>query len=148
MELTSTKNQMPAKAIICSIHQPTSQIFECFSHIILMYAGRCVFHGTTEEAFTHFSKLVFVYNKQRKSISKWQIVCVFFLLFLRLGFDCPISYNPADFYLKVLSNTSQDEENQYRTFFEKPIEILRRSSHYKPPNVADVERFNAKDYKM
>lgn len=56
MELTPTKNQMPAKAIICSIHQPTSQIFECFSHIILMYAGRCVFHGTTEEAFTHFSK--------------------------------------------------------------------------------------------
>lgn len=73
--------------------------------------------------------------------------CVF-SLFLRLGFDCPISYNPADFYLKVLSNTSQDEENQYRTFFEKPIELLRRSSHYKPPNVIDVERFNAKDYKM
>lgn len=80
-------------------------------------------------------------------------VCVFFLLCLfefifRLGFDCPISYNPADFYLKVLSNTSQEEETQYRTFFEKPIEILRRSSNYKPPNVADVEYFNVKDYKM
>lgn len=59
MELTPTSNsnsQMPAKAILCSIHQPTSQIFECFSHIILMYAGRCVFHGTTEDAFNHFSK--------------------------------------------------------------------------------------------
>lgn len=44
------------KAIICSIHQPSSEIFQCFSHIILMYAGRCVFQGTTDEAFNHFSR--------------------------------------------------------------------------------------------
>lgn len=56
MPIKNVNNQMPAKAILCSIHQPTSQIFECFSHIILMYGGRCVFHGTTEEAFFHFSK--------------------------------------------------------------------------------------------
>lgn len=49
-------NQRPAKAIICSIHQPTSEIFQCFTHIILMYAGRCVFHGSTDEAINHFSK--------------------------------------------------------------------------------------------
>lgn len=61
MELTTTtevNNHMPSKAIICSIHQPTSDIFQCFTHIILMYAGRCIFHGTTEEAISHFSKLV------------------------------------------------------------------------------------------
>lgn len=72
----------------------------------------------------------------------------FHKFYFRLGFDCPRTYNPADFYLKVLSNTTQQEEGQYRKFFEKPIEILRRSSTYKPPNVADVERFNVKDYKM
>lgn len=56
MELVSPADQRPAKAIVCSIHQPTSDIFQCFTHIILMYAGRCVFHGSTDEAITHFSK--------------------------------------------------------------------------------------------
>lgn len=58
MELlpTAADNQIPAKAIICSIHQPTSETFQCFTHIILMYAGRCVFHGSKEEAINHFSK--------------------------------------------------------------------------------------------
>lgn len=59
MELLSTaeaSNEKQAKAIICSIHQPTSEIFQCFTHIILMYAGRCVFYGSKEDAIDHFSK--------------------------------------------------------------------------------------------
>lgn len=59
MNLTSqTLIKMPPKAVICSIHQPTSDIFMCFSHIILMHAGRCVFQGKTEDAFDFFSKFV------------------------------------------------------------------------------------------
>lgn len=61
LELMPTQqqlNRMPPKAVICSIHQPTSDIFQCFSHIILMYAGRCVFQGTADEAIQHFSKFV------------------------------------------------------------------------------------------
>lgn len=68
--------------------------------------------------------------------------------FFRLGFDCPVSYNPADFYLKILSNTTQQEESEYRSFFQQPIEILRKSSNYKPPNVTFTEQFNANNYKM
>lgn len=61
MEMITTQqqyemNKIPAKAVICSIHQPTSDIFRCFSHIILMYSGRCVFQGTTDEALQHFSR--------------------------------------------------------------------------------------------
>lgn len=48
--------KIPAKAIICSIHQPTSDIFQCFSQIILMHAGRAVFQGKTEDAFDFFSR--------------------------------------------------------------------------------------------
>lgn len=48
--------KMPARAIICSIHQPTSEIFQCFSQIILMHAGRAVFQGKTEDAFDFFSR--------------------------------------------------------------------------------------------
>lgn len=49
----------PPKAIICSIHQPTSDVFQCFSHILLMHNGRCAFQGTTQEAADHFSRLHF-----------------------------------------------------------------------------------------
>lgn len=42
------------KAIICSIHQPTSDIFQCFSQITLMHGGRCVFQGKTDDAFDYF----------------------------------------------------------------------------------------------
>lgn len=55
---TESRNARQAKAIICSIHQPTSEIFQYFTHIILMYAGRCVFYGTAQQAIAHFSKLV------------------------------------------------------------------------------------------
>lgn len=50
--------KMPPKAVICSIHQPTSDIFQCFSEIILMHAGRCIFQGNTEDAFDFFSRSV------------------------------------------------------------------------------------------
>lgn len=44
------------KAILCSIHQPTSEVFEYFSHIILMSSGCIIFQGTTPEAATFFSR--------------------------------------------------------------------------------------------
>lgn len=50
--------QIARKAVLCSIHQPTSEIFASFSHIILMCAGRCVFQGTTEQALIHFSRFL------------------------------------------------------------------------------------------
>lgn len=50
--------QMAPKAVLCSIHQPTSDIFASFSHIILMCAGRCVYQGTTEQALIHFSRFL------------------------------------------------------------------------------------------
>lgn len=42
------------KAIICSIHQPTSDVFECFSHVILMRAGNIAFQGTVQQAENYY----------------------------------------------------------------------------------------------
>lgn len=57
MELMDARNikSLP-KAILCSIHQPSSETFQRFSHIILMHAGRTVFQGTRDEAITYFSR--------------------------------------------------------------------------------------------
>lgn len=61
-------DKMSPKAVICSIHQPTSDIFQCFSEIILMHAGRCVFQGKTEDAFEFFSRFVLSSAPKRRNI--------------------------------------------------------------------------------
>lgn len=42
------------KAIMCSIHHPTAELFEIFTHVILMYAGTIAFQGTLDEAQQFF----------------------------------------------------------------------------------------------
>lgn len=58
MKTQTSIEKMTPKAVICSIHQPTSDVFQCFSEIILMHAGRCIFQGNTHDAFDYFAKLV------------------------------------------------------------------------------------------
>lgn len=48
------KKVISNKAVICSIHQPTSEVFECFTHVILMQSGRICFQGTVDEARSFF----------------------------------------------------------------------------------------------
>lgn len=69
----------PAKSriILFSIHQPTSDIFQLFTNIILMNAGRIIFHGTVQEAEN---------------------------LFTRLEMPCPVRFNPAEFYVNKISD--------------------------------------------
>lgn len=44
------------KTVICSVNQPTSDIFHCFTHVILMNHGRIAFQGTSKSAMIYFSK--------------------------------------------------------------------------------------------
>jgi len=54
--LNNSPNGTHKKAAICSIHQPTSDIFELFTHIILMDGGRIVYQGRTEQAAKFFTE--------------------------------------------------------------------------------------------
>lgn len=54
--LNNSPNGRDKKAIICSIHQPSSEVFELFTHIILMDAGRVIYQGSTDRAFQFFTK--------------------------------------------------------------------------------------------
>jgi ABC-type multidrug transport system ATPase subunit len=70
--------QTIAKSGVCvlsSIHQPSSQIFNLFGHLILLDGGEILYKGAAAEALCFFSKL---------------------------GFQCPSSYNPPDFMMEVL----------------------------------------------
>ncbi|CAG2162948.1 unnamed protein product, partial [Oppiella nova] len=45
------------RTVICTIHQPSSQVFELFEHLLLLADGRVAFMGKTDEAMDYFSSL-------------------------------------------------------------------------------------------
>ncbi|KAL5006434.1 hypothetical protein ScPMuIL_015240 [Solemya velum] len=70
------------QTIICSIHQPSSEIFELFDNILFVAEGRVAYMGLAKEALGFFS---------------------------RQSFKCPQNYNPADFYINTLGQEPGDE---------------------------------------
>jgi ATP-binding cassette, subfamily G (WHITE), eye pigment precursor transporter len=72
------------KTIICTIHQPSSEIFEMFDKLSLLAEGKLAFIGTLNAAYEFFESQ---------------------------GFRVPYNYNPADFYIKNLAIIPADKEN-------------------------------------
>ena len=68
------KLALQGKTVICTIHQPSSQIVEMFDKVLLLAEGRTAFLGHVSSA-----------NKFLESC----------------GFPCPPQYNPADHWLTV-----------------------------------------------
>ena len=65
------------KIVICSIHQPSSFIFQCFHKVLILYEGTQVFFGSPQESIRMLASQ---------------------------GFICPPHYNAAEFFLEVLSD--------------------------------------------
>ncbi|XP_074102486.1 protein scarlet-like [Cotesia typhae] len=76
------------RTVLCTIHQPSSSIFDEFDRIILVADGRIAFAGTKAAAIDFFSKQ---------------------------GYECPSNYNPADFLVATLAITPREEETSRRT---------------------------------
>ncbi|MBW0485875.1 hypothetical protein O181_025590 [Austropuccinia psidii MF-1] len=77
-DLTSSSHQHHGTTVICSIHQPNSQIYHEFDYICLLASGgRQVYCGPTSDA------LPFLQSH---------------------GLECPTGFNPADFLLQVASD--------------------------------------------
>ncbi|KAF8791853.1 Protein white like protein [Argiope bruennichi] len=85
------------RTIICTIHQPSSEVFELFDHLLLMAEGRVAFRGRSTKALDFFK---------------------------RAGLQCPINYNPADFYVHNLAIVP-GKENESR---EKVMAIVEQFS--------------------
>lgn len=49
------------KTIVCTIHQPSSELFAMFNQLILVADGRIVFNGTATSAIEFFKRLVLLY---------------------------------------------------------------------------------------
>ncbi|EYB86133.1 hypothetical protein Y032_0285g1361 [Ancylostoma ceylanicum] len=48
------------KTILCTINQPSSEVFELFHKVVFLAQGRVAFHGTPDEAVTFFAKCGYV----------------------------------------------------------------------------------------
>lgn len=73
--------------VILTIHQPSSELFGLFDKLCLMAEGRTAFFGTPEQAKGFF---------------------------FSVGYELPINYNPADFYVETLAQDHNDEVESRR----------------------------------
>ncbi|XP_050345027.1 protein scarlet-like [Nymphalis io] len=70
------------KTVICTIHQPSSELMALFDKLVLLAEGRIAFAGNASGALSFFESL---------------------------GYHCPITYNPTDYFIKVLALTPGSE---------------------------------------
>ncbi|CAE8676936.1 unnamed protein product, partial [Polarella glacialis] len=67
--------------VLCTVHQPSSEIFAMFDDVIIFHAGEVVYHGPTQELAAYFQSL---------------------------GYACPSNFNPADHVMFLLQQEMAD----------------------------------------
>ena len=73
------------RLVVAVIHQPRSQIYSMFDHMLLLSAGKSMFYGKAASAVDYFE---------------------------RAGHACPEEFNPADHYLDLLSPDNRSKALQ------------------------------------
>lgn len=76
------------KTVVCSIHQPSSSIFEMFDDLLLLSEGCKVYSGPAADATKYFEGL---------------------------GHPCPQNYNPAEFFSDLISVDPSNPETELQT---------------------------------
>lgn len=105
--------------ILCTIHQPSSEVFFLFDTVIFMKAGRIFYQGPVPESVVHFKQF---------------------------GYECPSNYNPSDFIMSLTQTVTHEEaeskgiymtlpstltDNQQSIRFDQEIEFKTESSFLK-----------------
>eukprot|EP00382_Lankesteria_abbotti_P000731 CAMPEP_0113844250 /NCGR_PEP_ID=MMETSP0372-20130328/143_1 /TAXON_ID=340204 /ORGANISM="Lankesteria abbotti" /LENGTH=622 /DNA_ID=CAMNT_0000813253 /DNA_START=125 /DNA_END=1990 /DNA_ORIENTATION=+ /assembly_acc=CAM_ASM_000359 len=97
------------RTVICTVHQPRSQVFGFFDRLLLLSKGSVVFHGASADALPFFASL---------------------------GYNCPSHFNPADFFLDVLSSKKGVSGNIGKILDSKIAEISSSTSEENLENPA------------
>ena len=71
------------RTVVCTIHQPSSEIFALFDRLMLLSGGRVVFSGKASTAVDYFADQ---------------------------GLPCPKYSNPSDFFMRILHNHSAEDK--------------------------------------
>lgn len=100
--------------VICTIHQPSSDTFELFDQLYLMAEGKVVYTGSSAMALDTF---------------------------IRLGYPCPVNYNPADHYIRTLAINPGNEDTCLKT-------VMNFHENYLKDNrIVEDNKENNKPYK-
>jgi ABC-type multidrug transport system ATPase subunit len=85
-------------AVLCTIHQPSSEVFDLFDLVIFMQAGRILYQGPVKELTNYYAKF---------------------------GFSCPSNYNPADYCMFVSNQESLQSLDSKKMFMDStPDDLL------------------------
>uniref|UniRef100_A0A1I7XIF1 ABC transporter domain-containing protein n=1 Tax=Heterorhabditis bacteriophora TaxID=37862 RepID=A0A1I7XIF1_HETBA len=71
------------RTVICTIHQPSSQLYLMFDRVMFLAGGRTAFLGSPRDGIEFFKSS---------------------------GYPCPHNYNPADMIIHILATVPQEEE--------------------------------------
>jgi NADH:ubiquinone oxidoreductase subunit K len=118
------------KTVVCTIHQPSSEVFALFDRILLMAEGRTAFLGPVGDALSFFSAQ---------------------------GLPCPPNYNPADYYIHTLATIpGQEVESKKKsreicdayvvsTAGQQILEIVKANRSF---NLTESQEFQLDDVKV
>jgi hypothetical protein len=93
-------------AILCTIHQPSADIFFLFDKAIFLKDGRVIYQGPTHGIEEYFAIQ---------------------------GFPCPINHNPCDFVMNLCQSYTIEELEEHRLIMPIPDEFtseLHSARHY------------------
>eukprot|EP01114_Cavostelium_apophysatum_P012545 TRINITY_DN2833_c0_g1_i4.p1 TRINITY_DN2833_c0_g1~~TRINITY_DN2833_c0_g1_i4.p1 ORF type:complete len:1333 (-),score=277.19 TRINITY_DN2833_c0_g1_i4:35-4033(-) len=100
---TLVKLARRGRTIICTIHQPRSDIFRLFDQVMLLSRGEIAYFGKADQLVHYFGAM---------------------------GHVCPPHSNPADFALDIVSHTSNSDDNlskeEIRRLIDKAMDISRK----------------------
>lgn len=96
--------------ILCTIHQPSSEVFFLFDTVLFMKSGRMFYQGPVDEIVHHFHKF---------------------------GYDCPHNYNPSDFIMNLCQVLTVQDIEAKGMFIDCPAELVDNRETIKLD--ADVE---------
>ena len=99
--------------ILCTIHQPSSEVFHVFDKLLLLSRGHTVYFGDNKNAIPYFAKL---------------------------GYPAPQFSNPADFFMTLINTDFEDaktgaaeddvQASQEQQKCAKFAECFKKSIHY------------------
>lgn len=97
--------------ILCTIHQPSSEVFSVFDTVIYLKDGNIIYQGPTEEIVPYFAKM---------------------------GRVCPNNYNPSDFVMTLVQQDSLQELQQSGLMMAIPDKFLNEAE-VKSSRKIDIE---------
>jgi len=96
------------RTVVTTIHQPRSNIFSQFDMLLLLSQGRVMYFGPAQDAVAYFSAL---------------------------NFHCPAQFNPADYFIDLISVDSRSPDAEAIT--KKRVAVLADKHSNSAPLITD-----------